>query len=162
MSNIKITPHADWMHSYLDFQSNENFLTQDFLIYTRSFNKHVGIQPHIWCCFIVTAWTSTDGASIPFFWTLLVWMSWRSKKIFLPAVGHDLLYVNQRVDIYYYDKVNREIWEKMFTLHVTQDIADDFIRDKMEDMWANVIQRLLVRLWLRIGGHRTYNTYTKK
>jgi len=156
-----MNPDIHWTHTYLDFDSNDNYLTEDLLIFTRSFNESINIPPHIWTCFIAERWTSTNGASIPSWAIPISRICPRSKVIFLASVGHDYLYVKQKITLYVFDKVNRKMWAELCDLDITQKMADWFMRDKMKESWASILQRNIVYYGLRIGWHNTYNTYSK-
>lgn len=151
----------DGIYSYLDFDSNLNYLTEELIIVTQSFNHRFNLHDNDYTCFIIPKKFRTDGASIPRITRPIAWLSPRDKAIFLPAIWHDYLYKEQKVEIYLFDKISRTQSNKLWLVKISRKEADMFIIDKMKSMWWSIRQRVCTYLWLRIGGWYQWNKATK-
>ena len=141
----------DGVYSYLDFDSNLNYLTEPLLMITTSFNKRVSLWDNEYTCFIIP----TDWASIPLLTRPIAGLSPRDKAIFKSAIGHDWLYKNQKITLYRFDKVKRLRGAKIKTITISRREADIFIYENM--MCATSRQRGFTYVWLRIWGWKSWN-----
>lgn len=159
---MKITT-IDGMMIWADFRDDEERLENPVLIYTQVFNERLGLADNQWGCFVVPAGSSTNGASWSPITTFLLWLHKRDPTIRLAALGHDEMYRSAGKNVVFreFDRQTRKAGDKVGNIEITRKEADKFIRVKAKRTGANIYQRWMIYLGLRIGGGRSWKRYYK-
>lgn len=159
--NKKTTIHG--MMIWVDFRDDEERLENPVLIYTQTFNDLLGLRDDEWSCFEVPHRSSTNGASWNPFISLLLWLHKRDPKVRLAALGHDFMYrvAGTKIKFYKFDRKEKIKLDKIANKELTRDQVDVFIKEKSKDLGANLYQRNMIYLGLRIGGGKSWKRYFK-
>ena len=161
MTNKKTT--IDGMMIWADFRDDEERLEHNVLIETQVFNQRLGIADNQWACFVVPAGSSTNGASWSPITTTLLWLHKRDPSIRRAALGHDEMYrsAGKPIEFRRFDRRNRKALEKVGVIELSRKEADKFIRVSSKETGANLYQRWMIYLGLKIGGGKSWKRYFK-
>lgn len=141
--------------------TDTEFYLEDLVIYSRVFNKLLGLGEDEWACFVIPKGSGTNGASYNPLVSLLIWEHKRSPKVRWAAFGHDYLFkmAGLEIEFFRYNRRKNKIGESLGKKIVSNSLSNEFFVKKGIECGLNLYQAAMVKFGLFLGSWVSFNRY---